>query len=296
MLTTEKIQQFCRSISEFGVDHFILLQNGQELARHDWVPEVRQNQYSISKSITGTAIGFALAEGLLQMEDPVTRLLPDFLPSPVGPHLEHLTLYHLLTMTTGQQKAYLMGEQRPFMREKDYVRFALSRPFEEEPGFCFHYSNVGPYLAGVILEEKTGQSLAEYLMPRLFEPLDIPFPAWEKDPMGHTFGAGGIELTSTEVSRFGQLYLQDGLWQGRQVLPPSWVRRVERTWVSGPDGQGDYSLLFWRGRHDSLSAVGRFGQYCTILKEKNAVIVLNGHDPDQNNLLEYVWTYLYPNL
>lgn len=296
MLTEEKFQQFCRAISEFGPDHALVLQDGRMLARHDWVPEVRQNQYSITKSITGTAIGFALDEGLLHLEDPVVRLLPDCLPPVVSPHLEHLTLYHLLTMTLGQKAPWLMGEQREFMKEKDYARFALSRPFEEEPGTCFLYSNVGPYLAGLMLERQSGQSLAEYLMPRLFDPLDIPLPQWEKDPLGNTFGAGGIWLTSTEVSRFGQLYLQDGLWKGRQILPRDWMRRVDRTWITDADGQSHYSLLFWRGRYDSLCAVGRFGQYCTILKEKNAVIVLNGHDTGQNHLLEYVWTYLYPSL
>ncbi len=296
MLTQEHFQRFCRAISEFHPDHAILLQNGRELARHDWVPEVRQNQYSVTKSITGTAIGFALAEGLLHLEDPVIRLLPDCLPPSVSPRLERLTLYHLLTMTIGQQSPYLMGEQRKRMKEKDYARFALSRPFEEEPGFTFRYSNVGPYLAGRILERAAGQPLDEYLMPRLFEPLGIPLPAWERDPLGHPFGAGGIELTSTELSRFGQLYLQDGVWEGRQLLPQDWIRQIHRAWIPDADGQSRYSLLFWRGRYDSLSAVGRFGQYCTILKDKNAVIVLNGHDDGQNHLLEYVWTYLYPHL
>lgn len=296
MLTQERFDFFCRSISQFGVDHVIVRKDGTELARRDFVPEVRQNQFSLSKSITGTAIGFALEEGLLHLEDRVTDLLADSLPPIVGPNLEMLTLRHLLTMTLGQKKPYLMGDQRRTMTETDYVRFALSRPFEEAPGNTFLYSNVGPYLAGVILEQKSGERMADYLLPRLFEPLDIPLPEWDTDPLGNTFGAGGIWLTSTEVSRFGQLYLSDGVWNGVQVLPKTWVRLVERTVIPVPDGVRDYGMLFWRGRYDSISAVGRFGQYCTILKDKNAVIVLNGCDTGENNLLEYVWTYLYPSL
>jgi CubicO group peptidase (beta-lactamase class C family) len=296
MLTQDRFDFFCRAISQFGVDHVIVRQGGKELARHDFVPEIRQNQFSLSKSITGTAVGFALEEGLLHLDDFVTDLLADYLPLQVGPNLKRLTLRHLLTMTLGQKKPYLMGDQRRTMKENDYIRFALSRPFEEEPGNSFLYSNAGPYLAGVILEQKSGMRLPEYLLPRLFEPLGIPLPEWECDPLGNTFGAGGIWLTSTEVSHFGQLYLDDGIWNGKQVLPKSWIRLVDRTVIPVPDGIRDYGMLFWRGRYDSISAVGRFGQYCTIVKEKNAVIVLNGYDTGENNLLEYVWTYLYPYL
>ncbi|WP_434311173.1 serine hydrolase domain-containing protein [Hominifimenecus sp. rT4P-3] len=296
MLTQERFDFFCRSIAPFGVEHAIVRKDGRELMHRDFVPETRQNQFSISKSITGTAVGFALEEGLIHLDDRIVDLLADELPAAVSPRLERLTIRHLLTMTIGQKKPYLMGNQRRTMQEKDYIRFVLSRPFEEEPGTVFLYSNAGPYLAGVILERASGERLPQYLLPRLFEPLDISLPEWETDPLGNTFGAGGIELSSTEVSRFGELYLQDGVWNGRQILPKSWVRLVDRTVIPVPDGIRDYGMLFWRGRYDSLSAVGRFGQYCTILKEKNAVIVLNSNDPGENNLLEYVWTYLYPYL
>lgn len=296
MLTQERFDFFCRSIAPFGVDHVIVRKDGRELMRHDFVPEIRQNQFSISKSITGTAAGFALEEGLIRLDDRIVDLLADELPAVVSPYLERLTIRHLLTMTIGQKKPYLMGNQRNAMQEKDYIRFVLSRPFEEAPGTTFLYSNAGPYLAGVILERVSGKRLPHYLLPRLFEPLGISLPEWETDPLGNTFGAGGIELTSTEVSLFGELYLQDGVWNGRQILPKSWIRLVDRTVIPVPDGIRDYGMLFWRGRYDSLSAVGRFGQYCTILKEKNAVVVLNGYDTGENNLLEYVWTYLYPYL
>ncbi|MCD8010572.1 MAG: beta-lactamase family protein [Lachnospiraceae bacterium] len=295
MLTQGRFDLFCRAVTDFGVEHVVLLQDGREIFRRDWKPEERQLQYSVSKSFTGTAVGFALEEGRLTLDDPVISFFPDELPAVIPDNLKLLRVRHLLTMQTGHPTPWLMGFQRKTMKERDWVRFALNRPVPERPGTVFCYSNLGPYLMGVILERLTGMSLTDYLMPRLFEPLGIPHPAWDKDPLGQTFGAGGLYLTTTELARFGQLYLQRGLWEGRQVIPASWIRLVERTEVTSEDGES-YSLLFWRGRHDSLCAVGRYGQYCVIVPEKNLVVAMNSMDEEDSHLLEYVWSYLYGEL
>ena len=292
-MNEHQFELFCRALSEHAADHVIVYQHGKLLARHDWVPEARQNQYSLSKSFTGTAAGFALAEGLFEMDTRISELLPDYMPENPCEELKELSVRHLLTMTAGQQRPLLMGDSRKTLKETDWTSYVLSVPFSDHPGRVFMYSNTGPYLISRIIEEKTGGSLTDYLMPRLFEPLDIPRPEWEEDPEGHIFGAGGMVLSSSEVMRFGQLYLQ-GVWNGKQILPEGWVRKVERTAIPTGRGGGEYSLLFWKSRNDTYSAVGKFGQYCTICPEKDAVIVINALDNDDPNLLEYVWTYLYP--
>ncbi|MEF2638848.1 serine hydrolase [Hominifimenecus microfluidus] len=293
-MNEHQFELFCRALSEHAADHVIVYQHGKLLARHDWVPEARQNQYSLSKSFTGTAAGFALAEGLFEMDTRISELLPDYMPENPCEELKELSVRHLLTMTAGQQRPLLMGDSRKTLKETDWTSYVLSVPFSDHPGRVFMYSNTGPYLISRIIEEKTGGSLTDYLMPRLFEPLDIPRPEWEEDPEGHIFGAGGMVLSSSEVMRFGQLYLQQGVWNGKQILPEGWVRKVERTAIPTNRGDGEYSLLFWKSRNDTYSAVGKFGQYCTICPEKDAVIVINALDKDDPNLLEYVWTYLYP--
>ena len=293
-MNEHQFELFCRALSEHAADHVIVYQHGKLLARHDWVPEARQNQYSLSKSFTGTAAGFALAEGLFEMDTRISELLPDYMPENPCEALKELSVRHLLTMTAGQQRPLLMGDSRKTLKETDWTSYVLSVPFSDHPGRVFMYSNTGPYLISRIIEEKTGGSLTDYLMPRLFEPLDIPRPEWEEDPEGHIFGAGGMVLSSSEVMRFGQLYLQQGVWNGKQILPEGWVRKVERTAIPTNRGDGEYSLLFWKSRNDTYSAVGKFGQYCTICPEKDAVIVINALDKDDPNLLEYVWTYLYP--
>ena len=293
-MNEHQFELFCRALSEHAADHVIVYQHGKLLARHDWVPEARQNQYSLSKSFTGTAAGFALAEGLFEMDTRISELLPDYMPENPCEELKELSVRHLLTMTAGQQRPLLMGDSRKTLKETDWTSYVLSVPFSDHPGRVFMYSNTGPYLISRIIEEKTGGSLTDYLMPRLFEPLDSPRPEWEEDPEGHIFGAGGMVLSSSEVMRFGQLYLQQGVWNGKQILPEGWVRKVERTAIPTNRGDGEYSLLFWKSRNDTYSAVGKFGQYCTICPEKDAVIVINALDKDDPNLLEYVWTYLYP--
>ena len=297
MLTESKFEFFCRAVSDFGVQHVILRQHGEEIFRKDWIPEERQMQYSISKSITGTAVGLALEEGLFRLEDPVYSFFPEESPAVLTDNQKALTIRHLLTMQMGFPVSYLMGDQRRTMKETDWVSFILSRPMPDRPGLYFKYSNAGPYLAGVLIERLTGEKLPAWLMPRLFEPLGItPEPAWDRDPLGNTFGAGGLYLTTTEISRFGQLILQNGLWEGERILSKSWMKMLNDTHISTDEGKQDYSLLFWRGRNDSLSAVGRFGQYCTVVPEKDLVIAINSYDTSEENLLEYVWTYLYPSL
>ena len=117
-----------------------------------------------------------------------------------------------------------MGKQRPRMEEQDWVKASLAIPFVYEPGTHFVYNNVGPYLAGILVQKRAGCDLLAYLTPRLLKPLGIRRTVWEVDPFGNTFGAGGLFLTVSELHKLGLLYLQDGCWNGRQLLSKEWIR------------------------------------------------------------------------
>lgn len=121
-----------------------------------------------------------------------------------------MKLRHLITMSMGFENPMLMGAMRPKMVEKDWVKFVLNAKVVHEPGTVFQYNNAGPYLLGILVQRKTGMSLVDYLMPRLFEPLGIARPECEKDPLGNTFGAGGLQLNVSEFAKLGLLYLQRG--------------------------------------------------------------------------------------
>ena len=252
----------------------------------DYDSEMRSNQYSASKSFTSAAMGIALGEGLLSLEERLVDAFSKEVPECAGENLQKATVRDLLTMGLGQGKGYLMGEQRPFLQEEDWVRYALSLPFEYAPGEKFVYNNVGPYLAGVLVQRRSGCDLVSYLTPRLFAPMGIQRPTWETDPQGFTFGAGGLFLCVTELLRFGRLLLQKGRWDGRQLVPEAYLKEAAKKQIE--NGEQGYGYLFWRGERDSFRADGKYGQYALVFPEEDAVICTNAELLDQRKLLDFL--------
>ncbi len=269
----------------------VVSQNGREIARHTWEGACRRNIYSASKSFTSAAVGIAIGEGLLSLDERLIDVFPEELPETVQENLEKATVRDLLTMCLGQPKAFLMGEDRPYYPERNWVKLALAQPFLYEPGTKFVYNNVGPYLAGVLVQRRAGCSLVQYLMPRLFTPLGIQLPTWEVDPLGNTFGAGGLFLTLDELHKFGLLYLQNGSWQGRRLVPEGWV--AESTKKQVENGGYGYGYLFWGGRHGSFRADGKYGQFSILIREKNAVVTVVAESRETEKLLSAVSDHIY---
>lgn len=253
--------------------------DGALIASYQPQPEERQNQYSCTKSFTSTACAFAIQEGLFTLEDYVLDHFRQDAPEAVSENLKQMQLRHLITMSMGFESPMLMGAQRPKMTEKDWVKYVLRAPVIHKPGTVFQYNNAGPYLLGILIQRKTGMSLVDYLMPRLFEPLGIPRPQDEKDPLGNTFGAGGLQLNVSELAKLGLLYLQKGQWQGRQLIPASWVEEASRSFIISDQGDSeigtDYGYLFWIMPEGMFRADGKYGQYCIVVPKKNAVIAIN---------------------
>lgn len=269
-------------------------QHGVVTAHKVWDEECRRNVYSASKSVTSCAVGFAIQEGLLSLEERLVDAFPQDLPETVGENLEKATVRDLLTMCLGQDHGELMGAQRPLYQEKDWVKLSLSLPFVYQPGSRFVYNNVGPYLAGVLVQRRAGCDLVSYLTPRLFDHLGITRPTWEVDPQGYTFGAGGLFFTLSELHTFGQFYLQNGLWNGRQLLSPAWVK--ESTTKQVENGQQGYGYLFWGGPQGTFRADGKYGQLSILCREKDAVITVVAECRDVPSLMDAIFDELYPQL
>ncbi len=169
-------------------------------------PECRRNIYSATKSFTSCAVGFAVQEGLICLNEKLTEAFLDDLPECIDENLKEATVRDLLTMCLGQENGSLMGEQRPLYEEDNWVKMSLAIPFKYKPGTHFVYNNVGPYLAGILVQRRSGCDLVSYLTPRLFSKLGIKRPTWETDPLGNSFGAGGLFLTLTETTVFLKLF------------------------------------------------------------------------------------------
>ncbi len=274
----------------------VVSQNGTEIARHTWEGVCRRNVYSASKSFTSAAVGIAIGEGLISLEEKLTDAFPADLPEQVSENLQKATVRDLLTMRLGQSKGFLMGEDRPTYQNPDWVKLALSQPFDCEPGTRFVYNNAGPYLAGILVQRRAGCDLVHYLMPRMFTPMEIRLPTWETDPMGGTFGAGGLFLTMDELHKFGLLYLQNGRWNGRQLVPAQWVEASTSKQAENDRDSFGYGYLFWGGEKGSFRADGKYGQFTILLRDKNAVITIVAESRKADQLLHAVFEYLYPQL
>ena len=157
----------------------VVSQNGTQLARRLWDDACRRNVYSASKSFTSMAVGIAQKEGLLSIDEKLTDAFKDDLPEIVSDNLKAATVRDLLTMCLGQEKSFLMGGERPYYEDRNWVRLALRQPFVYAPGEKFVYNNVGPYLAGILVQRRAGCDLVHYLMPRMFAPMGIQLPTWE---------------------------------------------------------------------------------------------------------------------
>lgn len=299
MKRTDLLDNFIDNSKHITINNIMVLKGGEKIAEHHWEPIIRQNQYSISKSFTSVAIGLAIDEGLLSLDDRVIDFFPEEIPENPSDMLKRLKVRHLLTISIGHNASHLMGEQRYAQKDRNWVRYSLNIPIEYEPGTRFVYSNVGPYLAGIIIQKVTKTGLLEYLMPRLFEPLDIWLPTWETDPHGNPFGSSGLMLSVSEIAKFGQLYLQEGQWNGTQLIPREWVHETAKcqikTGMNSPHIE-EYGYLFWRGPNNSYRADGKYGQYSIIMPDKNAVVAINSFNTGKDDILDYVWKWLYPTL
>jgi len=295
------LEGFINSVEDkkLNVRGILVLQHGKKIAEYRWEEEVRHNQYSVSKSFMSTAIGIAINEGLLSLDDRVVDYFREEMPAHPQEELSFLTLRNLLTMSTGHGEALLMAGQREKLEEKNWIRYSLAQPLAYKPGERFVYNNASTYLAGVMLQKKAEQSLVDYLMPRLFEPLGIPRPEWETCTLGYTFGASGLQINTSELSRLGQLYLQKGAWEGRQLVPESWVKEASSkqidTYNDGDGGYG-YGYQFWRGSHNTFRADGAHGQFCIVLQELDAVITINSNEEHPQHILDSVWEEILPNI
>jgi CubicO group peptidase (beta-lactamase class C family) len=209
-----------------------------------------------------------------------------------------MRLRHLLSMSTGQASDGL----ETAVGTLGWARRILGVPVTHEPGTRFMYQTGATYLLAAIATRRTGERLLDHLTPRLLAPLGIDDATWERGPDGIDVGGFGLSMTTEDVAAFGQLLLQRGSWQGRQLVPAAWIDTATSAHVSNGDPtfpsdwtQG-YGFQFWRGRHDSFRADGAFGQLCVVLPAHEAVVAVTAGLPDMQVELDVVWDALLPAL
>ena len=296
-IRSEDIRSFLKESYKAGIQlhSFMLIRHGKVAAEgwyHPYTPDARHIIYSFSKTFTQTAIGFAVQEGILSLDEKLVDLFPEELPEKISENLALADIESLLTMSCGHE-AELTTEDIE-NRGGNWVKAFFEQPFKYRPHTMFQYNTTGTDLLCLILMKKTGQTLTQFLTPRLFEPLGIRKPLWEFDPLGYTFGAGGLFLNARELHQLGLLYLQEGLWHGKQLVPSQWVR--ESSAKQAENGQFGYGYLFWLGEHNSYRADGKYCQWSVVLRDRDAVITVTAECRDGERLNRALFDEIYPQL
>ncbi len=277
---------------------FMLLRHGHVVAEGWWAPYNPRSPhmlYSLSKSFTSTAVGLAIAEGKLRLDDEVLKFFPENAPANPSENLQAMRVHDLLRMSTGQQTEPARTGDEP------WTKTFLAHPVPFKPGTHFLYNTSGTYMLSAIVQKATGQTVLDYLRPRLFDPLGIEDPTWEVSPEGVSTGGYGLSVRTEDIARFGQLYLQKGQWQGKQLVPSEWVEAATARQTSNgsnPNSDWDqgYGYQFWRCRHGLYRGDGAFGQYCIVFPEHDAVIAITSGVRDMQAVMNLVWDRLLPAL
>src|SRR6516162_7335239 len=194
---------------------FMLVRHGHVVAEAWWSPEAADKPHvlwSLSKSFTSTAVGMAVAEGKLSVDDPVLKFFPNDAPATPSTNLKAMRVSDLLRMATGHQV-------EPPMLSSPSAKAFLAAPVPFKPGTHFLYNTPATYMQSAIVQKVTGQTVLDYLRPKLFEPLGIEDPTWGMSREGVSLGGYGLSVRTEDIAKFGQLYLQKGMWQGKQLVP-----------------------------------------------------------------------------
>lgn len=277
----------------------MVLRHGVVVAEGWWAPYAPsqpQLLYSLSKSFASVAAGIAAEEGLLDLDATVLSYFPEFDADIVDERSRRMLVRHVAAMASGHLTETL--DRAVAADPLEPVRGFLLVPPDQEPGSVFAYNQPCTYALAAIVQRQSGQTLTEYLRPRLLDPLGIGRAGWQQAPPGRDLGFTGLHITTESVAAFGQLLLQRGRWGDRQLVPEHYLDEATRAQIPTPDetapdwAQG-YGFQFWIARH-GYRGDGAFGQFCIVLPEHDAVVVITQQSDDTQAVLDAVWEHLLP--
>jgi CubicO group peptidase (beta-lactamase class C family) len=276
----------------------IIHRHGHRIAEGYWAPHSAARSrlvYSLSKTFTGTALALQLGEGRLTLDDLVSDYLPELLIN-ADERTKRMRIRHIASMSSGHDRE-MIGEAMAANREDTVAGFFSIAP-DQEPGTLFSY-NQPPVLAlATILQRLAGERMVDYLRPRVFDPLGIGDVRWTQHRPGIDLGFSGVHTNLYAIALLGQLYLNDGMCDGRRLLPEGWVADASSVQVPNPlmptvDWQQGYGFQMWMSQN-GYRGDGAFGQYMVVLPELDAVIAMFSCNEDMQRVLDLMWKHLVP--
>ncbi|MGH3303538.1 MAG: serine hydrolase domain-containing protein [Streptosporangiaceae bacterium] len=281
----------------------MVVRHGRVVAEGWWAPyscDRPQLLYSLTKSFISIAVAFAVADGLLGLDDRVADVLDDHVPADLSLQARRLSVHHLLTMTTGHLADTLAEAWA--LEPADLVKGFLRVPAQDPVGTRHAYNNPTSFVLARMVERVTGRSVPDLLDDRLFGPMGVEHAEWDRVSSGATFGFHGLHLTTEAVAAFGELLLRHGCWHGRQLVAREWVelatRRHVETFQTGDgwrtaDWLQGYGYHFWMSRH-GYRGDGAMGQYCLVVPEHDLIVAMTAAATDMRVPLDAVWDCLLP--
>ena len=312
-IVSQAMESFFQAAANEKKDiHSVMIVKGGNVIYSRWQSRGEENTphvlHSVSKTFTATAVGLAIAEGKMALTDKVIDYFPDKLPANMSKHLKAMTVRDLLTMSCGH-------DVEPSIRnsQQDWVTAFLAHPVVHKPGKFYLYNSLGTYMLSAIVQKVTGEKVVDYLDSRIFQPLRIDKPRWEESPQGINCGGWGLYLKTEDLAKMGQLLLQKGKWNGKQLVPAKWVAEMSKKQVESinpgtrieqaaergmtketSDWMQGYGYQMWRCRPGCFRADGARGQYIIVLPDKDAVIAITSDVEDLQGELNLVWNHILP--
>jgi CubicO group peptidase (beta-lactamase class C family) len=273
---------------EMPIDSLQLVRNGVLILDAYFYPyraDLLHDVASVTKSITSTLVGIAIDRGLLRLDQEVLASFPELAPEPGSDGKDQIELHHLLTMTSGLDCGRGAGENELYemMHSENWIAYALDIPMAVPPGTEFAYCSPGSHLLSAMVTKATGKPALEFARDALFGPLGIREVKWPEDPQGLSHGWGDLQLHPRDMAKIGHLFLNEGRWNGAQIVSEQWVAEATRHHVTAEtDGTG-YGYQWWvlAGPFAGLyEARGRSGQAIIVWPDKDIVAVFTGRGVD----------------
>jgi CubicO group peptidase (beta-lactamase class C family) len=284
------------------VRSFLVVHNGKLLYEKYYRgagPDDAHNIKSVSKSFLSALVGIALDRNILRsLDQPISEFVPEYFTPSTDPRKRKVTLRHLLTMTAGFEWEENGPVTAEWVRSEDYAKFTLESELAHEPGSVFNYSTAVSHLMAIILERASGMPALEFAEKYLCKQTGITVPRWERDPNGHYVGGSEMYLTARDLARFGFLFLNQGEWDGEQIVSREWVLHSTRRQSTGEPLAASYGYYWWLGQDRGLPIFfgqGYGGQVLYVLPDLDLIVVfLSTTETGGGGLRELVSDHIVP--
>lgn len=298
-VSSREIAELIKDFKESGIEahSFMILRHGK-VAFESWAepyaPDIPHAMYSVSKSFTSAAVGFAVSEGLITTDTRLIDIFPECRKDEPDANLEMLSVHHLLSMQSGKGVSVFTDKGK-----NQWIKDFFDAPWSFTPGDGhWEYISENQYMLCAMLTRVTGMSVIEYLTPRLFEPLGIDIPFWEKDIDGIEAGGWGLFLKTEDLAKFTLCYQQKGMFNGKQIIPADWVHKSQKVQAENsafnktPDSQSGYGYCFWRcAGTNGYRADGMFSQFGIVAKDYDACFILTAGEIDEQKTRDCIWRH-----